>query len=370
MSPQARRRALLAAAVLALAAALIWTLWPGGDPASREDTAAAPAAGRDPAAGPAPGHATTTAPPELGGPGRERLQQALDDYRRLAVYPPWSRPHDEGTAYKLAWNEPVVSDLPFLEAGGREIEFRFASDRAHVGFGETLTSWIEVWEASAPDRRLPATIRQAWVMSNAGGRQGRTVPLDYADDGTHRYTNRFVPSEHDELADAQQVRISAEVEVEGERRLITRDFTYTPRPVLEVLAIRDAIRDGSLVITLDVEVFEPGLHTIEANALSGDGEVPIAYVDTSTTLQVGKTRVDLTFFGKIFRDAGIDGPYQIRDLRGFRRDLDGGTNLYWSDPRVHTTRPYPRTDLADAEWDADEKREKIRAFEDLIEQAR
>lgn len=286
------------------------------------------------------------------------------------MYPPWSRPHDEGTAYKLAWNEPVISDLPFFESGDRVLRFRFASDRAHVGFGDALTSWIEVWEASAPERRLAANITQAWVMSNAGGRQGRTVPLRYADDGEHRYSNRFVPSEHDELADAQQVRIMAEVEVDGERRMITRDFTYTPRPVLEVLAIRDAVRDGSLVITLDVEVFEPGIHTIEANALSGDGEIPIAYVDASSTLAVGKTSVDLVFFGKVFRELAIDGPYLIDDLRGFRRDLDGGENLYWSDSRSHTTRPYPRTDFSDQPWDSDEKREKIRAFEDLIEQTR
>ena len=196
------------------------------------------------------------------------------------------------------------------------------------------------------------------------------MPLAYADDGQHRYRNRFVPSEHEELADAQQVRIAAEVEVEGERRMITRDFTYTPRPVLEILAIRDAVRDGSLVITLDVEVFEPGIHTIEANALSGDGEIPIGYVDTSATLAAGKTSVELIFFGKIFRDLAIDGPYLIRDLRGFRRDLDGGENLYWSDGRAYPTRPYPRSDFSDQPWDSDEKREKIRSFEELIEQAR
>jgi hypothetical protein len=369
MSPQARRGLLAAVFVLAAAAVLVWLLWPD-DGAAPRGGAAEPAAAEPGAGAPGGTGGSGPAPPPDLAPGRERLQQALDDYRRVAVYPPWSRPHEEGTAYKLAWNEPVVSDLVFLEAGDRVLKFRFAADRAHVAFGEALTSWIEVWEASAPDRRLPATIGQAWVMSLSGGRQGRTVALGYADDGSHRYTNRFVPSEHEELADAQQVRITAEVEVDGERRLITRDFTYTPRPVLEVLAIRDAVRDGSLVITLDVEVFEPGLHTIEANALSGDGELPIAYVDTSSTLAIGKTSVELVFFGKIFRDLAIDGPYQIRDLRGFRRDLDGGENLYWSDPRRHTTRPYPRTDLSDAPWDSDEKREKIRSFEQLIEQAR
>lgn len=367
MSSDTGRRWFATIALVLIVVALVWWRRSSHDarpaPAGATISAPTPGASVDAQVGGAAGvEPPPGLPPDVG-----RLQQALDDYRRVAVYPVWSRPHDEGTAYKLAWNEPVVSDLVFSEAGGHVLRFHFGADRAHVMFGETLTSWIDVWDAADPDRRVPATIVQAWVMSNASAGSGRKVPLRYADDGTHRQVNRFVPSEHDELSAAQQVRISAEVEVDGERRLITRDFTYTPRPVLEILAIRDAIVDGSLVITLDVEVYEPGLHTFEANALSADGEIPIAYVDISTTLTLGKASVALTFFGKIFRDLAIDGPYLIKDLRGFRRDIDGGENLYWSDARTHTTRPYARTELSDAEWDADEKREKIRLFEELIQ---
>ena len=365
MSSGARRRLLLAALGVALIAALV--LWRGGD-GERADPPAPAATRAAPAPAPPP-PGTPGAAPSLA-PHADRLRQALDDYRRAAVYPPGSRPHDEGTAYKLAWNQPVVSDLPFLEQDGRARMFRFGADRAHVMFGEALTSWIEVFEPGEPERRVPARVVQAWVMSNASDGQGRKVALAYDDaDGDLRLENRFTPSEHEELAAAQQVRILAEVEAEGERRTITRDFTYAPRPVLEILAVGDAVRDGSLVVTLDVEVHQAGLHTIEANLISGDGEVPIGYVDTSAPLAAGRGAVELVFFGRMLREARLDGPYQVRDLRGFLRDLDGGENEHWSDGRVHRTGPYGHQAFSDAEWDAPEKREKIQRFEQLIQES-
>jgi hypothetical protein len=180
----------------------------------------------------------------------------------------------------------------------------------------------------------------------------------------------MVPSELAELATPQQVRIMAEVEVGKERRIITRDFTYTPRPVLEVLSMSDRLENGSLVVTLRVKVHQPGLHTFEANAMSADGEIPIAYTDSSHTLGKGTASVDLVFFGKIFHELDLAGPYLIRDVRGFLRDLDGGENVWWSAARSHKTKAYANTDFSGAEWDAEEKRHKIEAFESLIEASR
>jgi hypothetical protein len=358
-----RRRALLGGAVLAILAIVVVVVC-----TRRGDDA--PAAAAPPPSAPVTDHASASPSggvatrPDLA-PRMERLQQALDDYRREAVYPPWSRPLDEGTAYKLRWNEPVVSDLLFDDRGALRVAF--AADRAVVGFGEPYASWIEVWEGDDREHRVAAQIAQAWVMSSGAGRR---VPLEYRDDGTRRYRNTFTPSEHEELATAQQVRISAEVVVGEERRVVTRDFTYTPRPVLEIVRVSDALRDGSVVVTLDVDVHEPGLHTIEANLVSPDGAVPIAYVDVSAPLAEGRGRVELVFFGRAVRGAQLDGPWLVRDLRGFRRDVDGGENLPWSDPRTHLTAAYRAADLSDAEWDAPEKREKIEALEALLQSQR
>jgi hypothetical protein len=309
--------------------------------------------------------------PALAPPPPDRIGEVLAQYRHDAVYPPGSRPLDEGAAYKLRWNDAIVSDLPFDDGARGGLLYHFAADRHHVTFGESLTSWIEVWPAADPSARVPVTITNAWVMVTSGEAQGRALALAYHDDGRDgdvlagdgRYTNRFTPAEHDELRASRQVQLRAEVESGGVRRAVIRDFTFAARPVLELHGVEDAVVDGSLVAALDVEVFERGLYTFEANLVTADGD-PVAYVDQSVSLDAGRQRVPLAFFGKVLRDRGLSGPYVVRDLRGFERFLDGAeANLWWQDARTHKTRPYAVTDFSAAEWDAPEKREKIRRME-------
>ncbi len=297
-----------------------------------------------------------------------RLAQVLAQYRHDAVYPPGSRPLDEGARYKLKWNAAIVSDLPFA----RGLSYHFAADRHHVTFGEPIISWIEVWQTGNEARRVPLFVRSAWVMTTSGAAQGRSVSLRYHDDGLDgdavagdlRYSNRLVPSEHDELRASRQVQLYADVEAAGMARPMIRDFTYAARPVLEVVHVSDELAAGSLRVTVDCEVFEPGLYTFEANLVSADDSLPIGYVDQSLPLAAGRQKVALVFFGRVLHDVGASGPYLVRDLRGFERFLDGSqANLWWAYAPTHRTRAYDVNDFSAAEWDAPEKQDKIRRLE-------
>jgi hypothetical protein len=382
MDGDRRRRWLWPALALLLVIAGAWLLLGrsrGGGAAAGGSQA--PAA--RPTEGPGGSGASPGADPvaQATSPSEAKLVDVLAQYRKDAVYPPWSRPLDAGSGYKLKWNEALTDDLPFVEKAGQKLVYRFGADRHFVTFGQPYTSWIEVSEAGAPKKRVPVVVKQAWVMTTSGQQQGRTVRLTYHDDGLDgdavagdlRYSNRFVPSEHDELAHAEQVRIMAEVEAVGETRQMIRDFAYTPRPVLDVKKLSDAIEDGSLVVTADVEVFEDGLYTFEANLVTGGpgDEVPIAYIDQSQQLAAGKQRVKLVFFGRVIHDKGFAGPYLVRDLRGFRRPVDGSeANLWWSYEDTYLTKAYKLDELSPAEWDAPEKREKIQSMERLIQETR
>ena len=193
------------------------------------------------------------------------------------------------------------------------------------------------------------------------------LPLSFADDGTLRYTNRFVPSEHKELAQSRQVRIVAEVESGGQTRLMVRDFTYAPRDVLRVVGIGDAMADGSLAITLDVDAAEAGVYTFQANLMSGDEQTPLAWCDIGARLDAGRSKVRLTFFGKVLRDQLQNGPYVLRDLRGFLHKDDAEHNIWWSAPGSYRTAAYRATDFSPAEWDSVEKREKLQSMQDIID---
>jgi hypothetical protein len=379
-SESGRRKTLLlgGAAVLAL---LAWALWPRS-----EDRSSAAAS----TSGSAPASATTTDPSGALGASRpfasgaastpiapaspDFVLKVLTDYKAAAAYPPWSRIHDEGTRYKLEWNKPVVDDLSFSDKPGAETTYHFASDRAHVMFGEALTSWIEVWEKGDPNKRLAANVVNAWVMMQGGAKPGRTVQLAYKDDGTdgdaiagdHRYTNRMIPSSLAELKDPTQVRIQAEVEVDGVHKLLVRDFTYAPRDVLSIVSFSDGVADGSLVVNLEVDAHEPGLFTFEANVFDDQGKTAIAYAEWSQSLVLGKSVVPLKFFGKAFHDVGVDGPYLVKDFRGFLRPTGAAVeqaNVWWSDAHTYTTKAWKRGDFSSADWDDPEKRDKIRQLE-------
>lgn len=302
-------------------------------------------------------------PPLAGAPAfaPDRLAAIADDYARAAAYPPDARPFDDGTAYKLAWNAPSTPDLPALGDGGLAI--RFGADRAHVLPDGTLTSWLEVVPIAAPTRRVPATIVEAWVTTTGGEAVGRLAPLAYRDDGSHRYVNTLRPGDLAPLAErAAAVRLVALVEVDGHVNQVVRDFTFTPRVAVRVTGVHDAIVDGSLVVTLDVETLEQALFGFEANLVGADG-TPVAWVDTGAELARGHHAVALRFFGKAVRDGGVAGPYVVRDVRGTVRSPDDDEMpLRWAWDGTHTTAPYPLTALSPAPWDAPEKQARLAAL--------
>jgi hypothetical protein len=363
---QRRQSVAVAAAALGLVLAL-WAMRGRSSSAARAAELAvdAPATAVANAPPSAPSAPSARAPVVLS---QAHFAEVLAQYRHDAVYPPGSRPLDEGARYKLHWNDAIVSELPFTSA----LSYHYAADRHHVTHGEALTSWIEVWQRGDETKRVPLTVRSAWVMTTSGALAGRTLELVYHDDGRDgdavagdlRYTNRFVPAEHEELQVSREVQLYADVVAAGVERPMIHDFTYAPRAVLEVLGVHDAVVDGSLVVTVDSDVLEDGLYTFEANATAAPTDEPIAYVDQSFPLHAGRQQVRLVFFGRVFRDRGLSGPYTIRDLRGFRRFVDGAeANIWWSYAGVHTTAAYDVAQLSDAEWDAPEKREKVRRLE-------
>lgn len=378
-APPPRRALLLVAAALVVVGLVAWLGRRSSPPPSRPPVAAdVPAAPHQARVVGSIDRGDPTAHPKLlvEGPTEDRLRRNLDEYKKVAVYPPWSRAFTAGTKYLLHWNKPVVQDLPMDDRPGRETTYHFDADRAHVGYGEAITSWIEVWKNGDPTDRVPITVEDAWVIASNGPQAGRLVKLSYHDDGQDgdevagdgRYTNRFVPSSLPQLKQAMQVHLAATVSCcDGVRRQFMREFDYAPRAVVRVLGVSDRIKDGSLAVTLDLDVAERGTFDFEANLLSADGHVPIGYSQMNATLEAGRRTVDLVFFGRMFAEAGSDGPYLVRDIRGALLSLDGGEHNIWFtyDP-PYLTQPYKRGDFSSAEWDAPEKQQKIQALQQLI----
>jgi hypothetical protein len=360
-----RRRTLVLMFVLAaLAVVLLWprnrepvatSAPPSATPSSPQRTVAA-------AAVPAP--AEDQMPPVT--PSRVRKQ--LEDYKKGAVYPPWSYPLTPDMKFLLEWNKAATNDTLFGDTTDEGIYFRFDADRSAVMPGDTYTAWLEVWKVDADKNRvlLPVVIDSAVIQKTEGPDQSDAVQVSFSDDGHHRYSTQLVPSQERALANASTARIVVYANAAGQRRQLIRDFSYSSKRVLTVLGVSDAMRDGSLVVTLQVQAYEDGVYTFFADLAAADGETPIATTERSIPLKAGRGTADLVFFGKVIRDQGISGPYVVRDLHGLRRGGLGETGIVWDEPRRFTTKPYKAWDFSGAEWDSEEKREKIKRFESVL----
>jgi hypothetical protein len=115
---------------------------------------------------------------------------------------------------------------------------------------------------------------------------------------------------------------------------------------------RDFVRDGSLVVALEVDVDQRGFYRFDANLYGGDGR-PVGWAAWKGDLDPGRESVDLSFYGKVLRDAGVPGPYTLGEPRGYRF-LDGefpDRELLPDAPMDYTTSAWPLDAFTDARYD-------------------
>jgi hypothetical protein len=109
---------------------------------------------------------------------------------------------------------------------------------------------------------------------------------------------------------------------------------------------RDFIRHGHLDLEAEVEVEEAGKFTLQAQIL-GPNLQPIAWVRQTDELPAGRGTITLEVFGKVLHDAGIDGPYRVRQVL-LTRDYEDSSRY---DPGVpleeaHQTKPYRASEFS------------------------
>ncbi|MBL9016166.1 MAG: hypothetical protein JNL83_18405 [Myxococcales bacterium] len=291
------------------------------------------------------------------------LRESLATYEAESIYPPTShRWSAERAGERQPWNQPFPVEHLLDDRAGQETAVRFVADRHHVEHGQSLTSMIEVVSVARRTERLPIELRSAIVEAAGTGRTG--IELVYRDDGRDGdavagdriYTNRFVPGAEPALARARSVRLQVDLEAGGVERLIHLDFTYTPRPLLELAGVTGDVRDGSLVVTLDLQVVEPGAYQFDADVLASDGTTRIGWITTHwQELAAGRTRAELVLFGKVIRDQGIGGPFVIANLHAERRGDERDVAMWWSDPRSFSTRRIALDELSPDPWDSEER---------------
>ena len=171
-------------------------------------------------------------------------------------------------------------------------------------------------------------------------------------------------------------------------QLKTHFFSSPQAPAKFTGRFRDRLDNGSLVIAVELQVRMAGGYRVEGNLVSEDGQ-PIAHARVDAKLAGGAVWVDLLFFGKIFHDKKIPGPYKLAAAHGQQLNLPinpEDLNLppeqvarilaatEQTEPPKRSMLPWMgefRTDryainqFSEAEYDSEFKRERIAELEKL-----
>jgi hypothetical protein len=353
--------------------------------------AAEPAAGAEgPPASVAPHVPRVAAPRARAGaaPPQEdqRSRQASADWRRLNVYPPWSRPLT-GTPAELVWNERFPLSQPLDESWGQGLHATLELDRHFAAPGTALTATVKVVKRSdEKEEAVPFVVRgevQVHDQSHAGGdgpdRHWRAIQALDFERREGRAEARFVPSQNEALAarhsDARVVAFVTAGKTSGPSGQIAmplrRDFAYAAtEPV--VMVRKDSDRRGLawLEVTLTVDVKEVLNSSVEAWLFNADGTVPVAsYRGFLRPTRTGPQPLVLRFYAKALRDRGIDGPYSVRAIRGVAtRPAADPAELFWQAPAelAFVTGPYRAADFPATAWSDPAYHEQLRQFDDAI----
>src|SRR6185369_5452671 len=109
---------------------------------------------------------------------------------------------------------------------------------------------------------------------------------------------------------------------------------------------RDALTDGHLVVEAEVAVEELCRFHLEATLAGADG-TPIAWAQNALPLDAGTAWIPLTYWGLVFRERNVDGPYVLRTVAlSTTGEMPNQKNDVVTD--AYTTRAYRAADFSDA----------------------
>lgn len=240
-------------------------------------------------------------------PGWISLETARD-YRKAARYPDWSRALEAGA------EDPVRAKRTSSKITVRGAE----------GEGPALSVWSKQvsYEHPAPvlffaslEGKAPAVVTGE-VVNPAGLVVGTlkffddgVAPDKLAGDGLLTARFVFAKSYRPEMADNFLVRIQATLG-NGEPRFATAGFLYS-RPHAKLTGrYRERLDDGNLVISAQVKVTEAGRFHL-AGTLETLADEAIGTAQAAAELEPGRHWVDLSFYGLMFHDRAVAGPFRL-----------------------------------------------------------
>ena len=273
-----------------------------------------------------------------GRPGDATIPTAnvLRDYKEWAKYPPDSRPllkdHRDETRPEIIKGSPqrmVILD-PETKKPKLSEYYCLLQPKTHTAIGKdphriTLRCTkppsqkpvaLEIVESRLERRVQDKPVRLPTPTVSDQGRDGDEKA------GDRIYTFEWRPRGVDWGNMEHTVRFNIPDEEASPSRtyqLTTAFFSSPHSPARFTGRVNEQLVDGSLILSVQLQVARAGDYEIKGNLFAGDE--PIAVSRGRATLKTGLQTIDLLFFGKLFHDRNAAGPYTLRSLRGIRENL-------------------------------------------------
>jgi hypothetical protein len=381
LSPVRRRRGLTLLALLVIAAvALFLLLGPSGSGARAGVAPGAPRADDQPAA------AATSA-----GPARERVRLAAlapstEDRRKAGLwmledpelpvvvadvlvrrrFPDDSHTLDPGQTDLLEPNRRYEGPSGIRQRD-RTVEQEdgltvvFTGDRFRLVGDESLAVSLTVrrGETAVPVRVVSAVAREMHPVTRQP--LGVDAPFELADPGTHTLVGSFAPARTPLAGFEGWVHLEVEYDFGGTQNgFSTLEVFVQPagtEPARFTGRVREQMIDGTLWFYLEIDVRQAGAYVFDANVFDAAGE-PVAFMRARQELGQGLGEVPMRLFGRVVHEKGVDGPFTLRDLRGYLflagQDPD---RRHVPDGATYTSHAYTLDDFSDEEyWDEEKQR--------------
>jgi hypothetical protein len=270
-----------------------------------------------------------------------------------------------------------------LMAGASDApRFRFDLNRHTITAGDSMRAVLEI---TAPDGSpVDIDITESLLRGDTifGNPALGSVPFERDERGRTVFTWQ-APSADKKYWGNMTLTVKARVPGVNDEVVLRQDFYSSPiSPARFTGRVRERLEDGHLILDVQVQVDRDCRYALQGNLWNADTDEPTHWVSADPTLAPGTHWVPFTFFGKIFRDGGHEGVFELRQLRGTCENMPFPASWLGNPARLkdiekaeavpeppllyipytnqtYKTRAYSLEEFSSAEWQSEHKDRRL-----------
>lgn len=278
-----------------------------------------------------------------------------------------------------------IGQLIKKEAAGSPT-YLFKTNRHTITESETFTALLEL--KSPNGGNLPFTVLSAEMEGDAHTKNAGLGSVQSAPEGEGIKFSWKAPSADKKYWGTLTLKVRVKAAGVPEDAVLHQSVYSSPVPPARFTGqFAENLTDGSLAISAGIDVLQECRFSVQANLYSLETNEPTHWVAVEKILKPGKQNIDFLFYGKIFRDFGHEGKFELRDIRGTCENMPFPPSWLGDPARLkdienapakdeppllyvpftsakYTTRAYRLDEFTDKEWTSPEKERRIRELED------